>query len=474
MELPLQFSAVAAFGVVLIATFLVAWKGRLDSDTEAELHISEQRLNRWQVGLSAGATANSGFVVTGAVGLGYAFGLYFLLLPFGWFLGDVIFWKYFPHRINAFGREVKATTLANIITHGLNVGRFHPLVLMSTVVVILCLGGYTVAQWVAGQKFLSGAFGLSGHWGLVVLGAIIIGYTSLGRFRGAVYADTFQACTRLLGTLIALGSIAWVVLSDLDLFAKNLEGVADGFFSLLGSGTLVAAIGIVLGYSFASVGFGLGQPQVTSRYLAARSPQEARAARWIYISYVQITWATMTVFGVLLRGVMPEIDDPEQGFTLFVSATLPPIIVGLITADIFGAIASTANSLLVAMAQATRDLLGIQRSRRVPFWVLTLSLGVLTLLATLALEGRASVFDLAITSISLLAAGLAPAVAIKVLGWRHTLWSITAAVFLGFAAALSWNLGGLSGHINESAIGIAVGFAANYGLSRLGGVAASS
>lgn len=471
MDIRWQLQALAAFAAVLVVTFLVAWKGRRDAGEDADRHVGQQRLNRWLVGLSAGATANSGFVVTGAVGLGYSYGLYWLLLPFGWLLGDLVFWKYFPHRINAYGAEANATTLANLITHGLRVGRFHPLAIASSAIVVLCLGGYTMAQWVAGQKFLDGAFGMTGHGTLVILAALIIAYTSMGRFRGSVYADTFQAATRLIGTFVALGTVAWIAIEDTSSFMGNIRGAGDEFLNILGGGTVVSAAGFVLGYAAASLGFGLGQPQVTSRYLAARSPEEAKAARWIYIGYVQCTWATMTIFGVLLRGVMPDLADPEKGLTVFVSATLPPLLVGLIVADIFGAIASTANSLIVAMAQATWDLLGPERGRRVPFWWLSLGLGLTTMLASLALAEQTSVFALAVTSISLMAAGLAPAVAIKVLRWRHTAASLTVAVFVGFFAALAWNVAGLSGAVNESAVGIPLGLLANYTLGWRGAAA---
>ncbi len=138
---------------------------------------------------------------------------------------------------------------------------------------------------------------------------------------------------------------------------------------------------------------------------------------------------------------------------------------GLVLADVFASIASTANSLLVAMAQATRDLLGGQRNCLRLEW-LSLILGFATMVAASALESHATVFGLAITSISFMAAGLAPAVAIKVLGWRHTSLSLTAAVFVGFTGALAWNIGGLSGLINEAAIGIPLGFVTNFLLSR--------
>lgn len=465
MDTPLDTAALTVFAMVVVGTFLAAWKGKIDSAENTEDHLAQQQLNRWLVALSAGATANSGFVVTGAVGLGYTYGVYWLLLPLGWCLGDLIFWSYFPHRINSFGNHANATTLTNLLTHGLPVGRFHPLVVSSTLLVVVCLGGYTMSQWVAGQKFLEGAFGISGRWTLLLFAALVTAYSSLGRFRGSVYADAFQAITRLLGTVTVFVAVCWYVAKDPTVFTANLISAGQGFLDPLGGGTIASAIGFVVGYAAAALGYGLGQPQVTSRYMAASSPEEVRAARWIYIGYVQFTWATMTLFGVLLRGVMPEIEDPEAGLTVFASAALPPVVVGFIVADMFGAIASTANSVLVAMAQALRDLPRNAPLQRVPFWGIASFLGAVTMLAAASLQGRATVFELAITSVSLMAAGIAPAVAIKVLQWRHSAFSLSVSLFVGVASASAWLLSGLSTRVNESAIGIALGLVVNLILS---------
>lgn len=62
--------SVAVFGVTLLGTFVAALLGRSHSKRVASPTLSDHRLNKWLVGLSAGATANSGFVVTAAVGLG--------------------------------------------------------------------------------------------------------------------------------------------------------------------------------------------------------------------------------------------------------------------------------------------------------------------------------------------------------------------------------------------------------------------
>lgn len=451
--------AIASFTAVLIATFAIALKGRIDANSAIEEDISKQKLNRWLVGLSAGAAANSGFVVTGAVGLGYSYGVHWLLLPLGWFLGDLVFWYLFPRRLNELGSQASASTLTDLIAFGLPIGRRHPLLVMTSMIIIVGLGGYTIAQWVAGQKFIEGSFGISSTWSLVVFGLAIVAYSALGRFRGSVYVDTFQAVTRLSGTLIAVVTVFYFALRDTNAFWKTIGSVDQSFFSLLGGTSLASSVGFVFGYAAASIGFGLGQPQVTSRYLAATSPKEAYAAKWIYIGYVQLTWALMTVFGIVLRGVMPNIEDPEKGLTLFIAASLPSIFVGIIAGDIFGAIASTANSLLVAMAQAAQNIIPSLKVDRIGW--LTLVFGAITLMLTPLLQGNATVFDLAITSISFIAAGVGPMVAIKALNWRHNVGSLFFVLITGFSTAVVWKYTGLSGLINESAPGMLAGLLAN-------------
>ena len=96
--------ATAVFVATLALTFFAAYLGRAIRPGVATTASPTRSFNRWLIGLSAGAAANSGFVVTGAVGLGYLGGAQFLLLPLGWLVGDILFWSVFPGRINDFGR----------------------------------------------------------------------------------------------------------------------------------------------------------------------------------------------------------------------------------------------------------------------------------------------------------------------------------------------------------------------------------
>ncbi len=169
----------------------------------------------------------------------------------------------------------------------------------------------------------------------------------------------------------------------------------------------------------------------------------------------------MTIFGIALRGIMPAIPDPEAGLSLFFRTNMGPILTGLIVADIFATIAATSNSLLVAMAQTAKfDVIEILTSRAPPLWPIVLLLGIVSMAISVNLDS--SVVSLVLSSISLLGAALAPAMMVRVLGWRRSGGSVIAAMLAGFAAAALWKFLGFGAILNEAAPGILAGLSANF------------
>jgi sodium/proline symporter len=458
------------FFVTLAATFGTAMLGRARARrTEGEEDLAGRRLNRWFIGLSAGAAGNSGFIVTGAVGLGYAGGVHWLLMPFGWMLGDLLYWRFFPARLNALARQAKAVTLSEMLTFDL-AGRLAKLVsILVALLLIAFLSTYTSAQWLAGRKFLSGIFDLNGFSALIFFSATIVVYSALGGFRGSVYADTLQALIRIVGTAIALSAVIWLAAQNEASFAHNIQAAGGDFLSLFPKGATFAALGFVAGYAAAAIGFGLGQPQIVTRYFAGSSPQETRAAWWIYIGFVQVTWLAMTAFGIVLRGVMPDVADPETGLSLFFQSHMGALVSGIIFADVYATIASTSNSLLFAIGQALyRDILCFRRSvaerKTTTTFAVIFLIGVATIGLSLVLPGN--VFSMAIGSISKLGSAVGGPIMIKVMGWRHSALSLLVAILAGIAMAYGWVALGYASFVNEAAVGLAASLLANWTVAR--------
>lgn len=451
--------ATLVFGITIIAAFAFSAYGRIQARRRGGEEVWSQGLNRWLVGLSAGATANSGFVVTGAVGLGYTFGLQWVALPLAWFLGDLVFWKFFPQRINALGREQGANTVADIITTSLSERSGRTVRRLIAVIVLCCLGGYTAAQWLAGEKFVVSALGLPAEAALLVFAAIIVSYTAIGGFRGSVYTDSYQAVLRLIATTLAIVAVAVVAFREPTTFQQQLDAAGPDFLTLFPGMSLAASIAFVLGYAAASLGFGLGQPQVLTRYMSASSPEEAQAAKWIYIFFVQYTWIAMTLFGLVLRGVMPGLDDGETGLAAFFIEYMPSVLTGVIIADIFATIAATANSLIIAMAQTVRfDLLGLKKHGTGNGLLLpAIVIGLVTMGISLTIQG--SVVTLALSSVAVMGAGLAPSVFAQLFRWNPRAATIALSIAAGAVAAVTWKIFGFDAVLNEALPGMLVGLA---------------
>lgn len=469
--------ALLVFFATLALTFGTAIYARLRMrGGSGEEDLAGRRLNKWLVGLSAATTGNSGFIVTGAVGIGYAGGAQWLLLPIGWLLGDLIYWSLFPDRINRLARRAEAVTLSELLTFDLSGRAARACSVLVATTLIAFLSVYTASQWLAGEKFLGGIMPLSNVAALGAFGAAIVLYSAIGGFRGSVYVDTLQAVIRIGGTLLALWAVFAAAGADMAAFQENIAAAGPDFLNPFANGWQ-AALGVLLGYGAAAVGFGLGQPQIVSRYMAGASPEETKAARYIYISFLQFTWLAMTVFGMALRGVMPGLADPETGLSVFFQANVGAIATGIIFADVFATIAGTANGLLVAISQTIRrDIL----RRRVGQAVLspaasigfTLVLGVGTILLSFVLPG--SVFSIAITAVSFIGAALAGAVMVKVFDWPHTSVSLLLGITSGISAAAAWNLAGLSATLNEAVIGIVASLVVNLLLVSISGAKSAS
>lgn len=460
-----------AFTISFAAYLAIAFFSTIAKPFSASEHlVAGRRLNKYLVGISAAATGNSGFIMTGMVGLGYLGGTMWLFLPVSWLIGDILFWKIFPMRINDLARKNRSFTLTEMLAHTAT-GRIKTAIIALTSVIIFVLTGiYTASQWLAGGKVLSVFLDLSLDAGIVVTGAIVIAYCAIGGLRSSVNTDVFQAALVVTVTVMALIAVtsnyeSWGVIAD------RLRAVDPALVNPFAKFTAISFAGFVLGFAAASLGFSLGQPQVIVRYFAGLTPEETRAAWWIYIGYLHFTWVGMTLFGILVRGIMPGLSDGEIALAAFFNSGFPPIISGIVLAGIFACIASTADSVLLAVTNViTHDLpvlFGFKRlETRFTLLLATVFVGTATILIAIFVDG--SVFQISLFAISLVGASLAPAVMIRLLGWHCTPLSIFLTIALGFVAALIWRVAGYNNVLNEAAIGIATGLLVNFGFSRFG------
>ncbi|GEA07516.1 hypothetical protein KUL42_22770 [Alteromonas sp. KUL42] len=439
------------FLLTLLPIPILVYLAKRNTDVRDE--FGGKTYGRFAVGISAAATGNSGFIMTGAVGLGYAYGLQWILLPLSWLIGDLIFWKYGPKKLNGYCSKNNLSNVVEVIS-GKGGKPSSYLFIFTLIFVITLLSAYISSQWLAGAKIITGFVDIEPELAIVLFGGFVSAYCIVGKYRGSVYTDLYQGLLMLIVTTLSL----YLVFS-LDNTIQT--GLDDSFYSITGSMSAISVLVFVFGYLTASIGFGFGQLQVTSRYISAKDPVEAENARWIYILFLQYTWIGMTLFGVILRQKSFQVIDPEAALIPFFHENAGAILTGVAVAGIFAAIASTVDSIIISITNLIKSKsTSFIKSHKFVEPLTIFSIAIVTV--GFSIQSNSSVFSIALISISMIGGVLAGPIIIRLYDFKHTDWSLFISIVTSCIGCIMWRVNGLSSIINEAVIGIGLSFVANY------------
>lgn len=439
---------VGLLSTIAAVIMAVLRQDRQDARTES---VAGRSLGPYVLALGAGATANSGFVLTGAVGLGYTGGMVWCLLPLGWLIGDIIFWQFLAHRLHQTSVSSNSISLVEMIVKAATPGygqKSLPILLGLTIAALTAL--YVTAQWLAAAKIGGWIFDIPDIKIGLLFAVIVIGYTTLSGVRGAAYTDFIQGCIMLL-LVACLGLIVLNIslFGDMDI----LSNAPENFLSLAGDWPAYQVILTLLGFALLSISFNLGQPQMVNRWMSARSDVTIRKARWIYIAFLQLTWFSYTALGAFIRLIM-DAPDPEQALVGFIQAYAFPGLMGLFITGAIATIASTASALLAVSGDilATEVLPERSVARLFSHRLIGIAfVGVISICGIFISGGK--VYSTAITAASLLGASMAAPILFAILNRRMTTIAIIIALFAGLISSAAWKVAGYDTILNESGIG---------------------
>jgi Na+/proline symporter len=448
-----------SFMLLFIIVGIYAGK-HIDKNSTEGYFLSNRSLNRWQVGISAGATANSGFIVVGAVGMGYSMGMSALLYPLAWLLGDLAFWYFFAEKIRTNDAVKHAVTVPQALAYGRKDGAGVRVLAALVILVLLTL--YSAAQFIASVKVVSAFTDITANTALILSFVFVMAYTVWGGFKSSVYTDVLQGIMMLL---LTAGMIVWglVHIGGIDAFVQTVRAQGDTYASLLGDKSLGAALAFVLGFAFTGFGFSISQPQVVTRIFAAADEKEVKAARWIYIGFLHFTWMGMVLIGMLAKGILPDLSDGEMALPILAKTFLPDIAVGFVFAGMVATILSSVDSLLVASASALSIDFGfydkLSPNKRLLFFKFSvLFIGFLALM--FAFFSQSTVFAVIVFAVSVMTAAIGSAMVLVVLNKVTNSTSLLFAIVIGLGSAVTWRLMGWNEFINEGFIGFILGIAA--------------
>ena len=293
---------------VFVVVFLGvgAFAAKRSAPTEVDYLLGNRSFGAWFVGLSAGATGNSGFIMLGAVGMGYTMGLSGVIMALAWFLGDLVFWSFFPEKFNRMARDRDCSTIPELLSSGIPGRGSVAIRQLAGLLIVVLIGAYTAAQFSAAAKTLNVFFDLNMNIGIIVSALAILAYCTTGGLRASLWTDVVQAII-MLGITTGMLTVAYIAAGGFSTIHQSLNAIDPSLTKFTGTFTAWTLVAFVLGYASAGFGFGMSQPQVLVRLLAGKSPEEARKAKWIYILFIQYTWHCMALFGMIARLLIPGI-----------------------------------------------------------------------------------------------------------------------------------------------------------------------
>ncbi len=424
-----------------------------DASGSEDFFLAGRSLGPWVAALSMAASAESGWVTLGLVGVAFTSGVGVFWLVLGTATAFWINWTWIAPALREQTADDASVTIPQFLASGTSVTHALWIRRVSATIIIVMLTTYVSAQFNASGKAFQETFGWSYLTSVCVGSLIVIAYTLIGGFRAVALTDVAQAILMVAAViilpLVMLSHIGGVSEAAKEIAALEAESIAvgDKTANLAGGDTMLSIIGGKSGWAlvgFFSVWLGiplgnLGQPHLLVRLMATRDQAAIRRARVISTVWVSVLFTGAIAVGLLARvqfGV--QVGDPERALPHAAIELLPAPLSGLMLAAVVAAMCSTADSqLLVAGSAFSVDLRGKDARGTRGLNRVVVLLVALVAAGMAAMESK-TVFSLVLYAWDALGAAFGPAVLLKLL-WRRTTGSGTlASIVTGATVAVLW------------------------------------
>ncbi len=466
----------AVTGVLLaylaVLAALAIWSRR-ETHSLSGFFLAGKKLPFWVVAFSMNATGESGWLLIGLTGMGYAVGAQAYWVVVGEVIGVWLAWTFVSRRMKRIGDATDAITVPDVLAARFGDG-LHILRWIAVVIIVSMVCAYVTAQMTATGKAFSNFIDIDYTTAVILGAAIIITYTFVGGFKAVAYTDAVQGALMLLG-LIVVPTVAIGTAGGWGQVSAALAAQDPALLSLwdfAGDG-LPGWIAFV---SFLAIGLPfLGAPQLMSRFLAVRDESELGRARTMSVLVILLFDVGAVTAGMAGRALFPELADQEAIFPVLARELFPAVITGLLLVIVLSAIMSTVDSLLLLASSAVvRDamqhIFGSRRAdARLAVYgkVVTVLIGVVAVI--FALEEPRLIFWFILFAWSGLGAAFGPVI-LCMFYYRHTnMPGVAAGMLGGFLTSVVWVLAFKEGsyELYEMVPGMAVGLLLTVVVSRL-------
>ncbi|MEE8425223.1 MAG: sodium/proline symporter [Elusimicrobiota bacterium] len=346
---------ISVVSVYFAALFVIAYLASRRISDIKDYFVAGKKLNHWVVAFSTRATGESGWLLLGLTGMGFAVGVHAFWVLMGEMIGVSLCWVFLTQRFKALTDRYDSITVPDYLESRLE-DRSHTIRIFSAVVLTIFVTAYLAAQLTATGKAFDTFLGIPYHWGVVLGLAIIFAYTVAGGFVAVAWSDFLQGAMMVAGLVLLPIAGLWQIGGLGELF-DGLRSLDPALLSpwgkdgptLKGAASAVGLLAIGLGY--------LGSPQLSVRFIALKDIKGVRPGALIAALFTLFADTGAILTGMCGRVLFKTLSDPETVLPLMVNELFPALLIGIFIAVVLAAIMSTADSLLILASSAiVRDL----------------------------------------------------------------------------------------------------------------------
>ena len=227
---------------------------------------------------------------------------------------------------------------------------------LAAVVIGLSWFTFVGGQIIAGGKLLQVTLNMNLTVAVLVSGAVILAYTTMGGLKAVIYTDVFQMLVLMIGIVFIAVPIGLIEVGGWSAMAQQFSS-SDSTKHLLDW----SAVGWrqMLGWFFAIFPVWFISIAAMQRIVAARDVKTAQ--RGFFLTGIPIEWPLFaigsTMIGLFARYLIPDLTDPELATPMIIMQLLPAGIAGLVIAAYIAAVMSSADSCLMGpVAIFTNDI----------------------------------------------------------------------------------------------------------------------
>ena len=190
----------------ILCTLVIAIVGlvstRYAKATTADFLVADRGLGAWVAGLSAAASAESGWVTLGLVGFAFQTGIAAFWVVPGTVAAFLFNWFVLAPRLRRHAEKHDCLTLPDVLTSMFSGGIAKAIRLVAVVIILVMLIAYAAAQFNAAGKMFAASFGWSYASSVLIGVAFVLVYTLVGGFRAVAWTDVLQSIVMLATVII--------------------------------------------------------------------------------------------------------------------------------------------------------------------------------------------------------------------------------------------------------------------------------